>query len=40
MEISDDVDGTCDDNLFGTGDLQKQKTGKDSFSEAKQDEQH
>lgn len=36
----DDVDGTCDDNLFGTGDLQKQKTGKDSFSEAKQDEQH
>ncbi|XP_038902999.1 probable membrane-associated kinase regulator 5 [Benincasa hispida] len=36
----DDIDGTCDDNLFGAGDLQNQKTGKDSFSEAKQDEQH
>ncbi|CAK9318226.1 unnamed protein product [Citrullus colocynthis] len=36
----DDVDGTCDDNLFGTGDLQKHKTGKDSFSEGKQDKQH
>ncbi|XP_022984246.1 probable membrane-associated kinase regulator 5 [Cucurbita maxima] len=32
----DDVDGTCDDNLSGTGDLQKQKTGTDAFSEAKQ----
>ncbi|KAG7014738.1 putative membrane-associated kinase regulator 5, partial [Cucurbita argyrosperma subsp. argyrosperma] len=34
-----DVDGTCDDNLFGTGDLQKQKAGTDAFSEAKQGEQ-
>ncbi|XP_022945795.1 probable membrane-associated kinase regulator 5 [Cucurbita moschata] len=34
----DDVDGTCDDNQFGTGDLQKEKAGKDVFSEAKEGE--